>query len=72
MNAVLALGSVSFARAAGYTETIDVFKKAGISAEFFRHAYAYAVFPTIAKGGLMYAATLAGQKYSHKPRGADQ
>ncbi len=28
-----------------------------------------AVF-TIAKGGLMYAATLAGQKYSYKPRGA--
>jgi len=27
-----------------------------------------AVF-TIAKGGLMYAATLAGQKYSYKPRG---
>ena len=30
-----------------------------------------AVF-TIAKGGLMYAATLAGQKYSYKPRGAAQ
>ena len=29
-----------------------------------------AVF-TIAKGGLMYAATLAGQKYSFKPRGAE-
>jgi lipid-binding SYLF domain-containing protein len=28
-----------------------------------------AVF-TVAKGGLMYAATLAGQKYSYKPRGA--
>jgi lipid-binding SYLF domain-containing protein len=28
-----------------------------------------AVF-TIAKGGLMYAATLAGQRYSYKPRGA--
>jgi lipid-binding SYLF domain-containing protein len=30
-----------------------------------------AVF-TIAKGGLMYAATLAGQKYSYVPRGAKQ
>jgi lipid-binding SYLF domain-containing protein len=29
-----------------------------------------AVF-TLAKGGLMYAATLAGQKYSYKARGAD-
>jgi lipid-binding SYLF domain-containing protein len=28
-----------------------------------------AVF-TIAKGGLMYAATIAGQKFSYKPRGA--
>jgi lipid-binding SYLF domain-containing protein len=30
-----------------------------------------AVF-SIAKGGLMYAATLAGQRYSYKPRGTDQ
>jgi lipid-binding SYLF domain-containing protein len=30
-----------------------------------------AVF-TVAKGGLMYAATLAGQKYSYKARGASQ
>ena len=30
-----------------------------------------AVF-TIAKGGLMYAATLAGQMYSYEPRGAEQ
>jgi hypothetical protein len=29
-----------------------------------------AVF-TIAKGGLMYAAALAGQKFSYKPRGTD-
>jgi len=30
-----------------------------------------AVF-TIAKGGLMYAATIAGQKFSYTPRGAAQ
>jgi hypothetical protein len=29
-----------------------------------------AVF-TVAKGGLMYAATVAGQKFSYKPRGAE-
>jgi lipid-binding SYLF domain-containing protein len=29
-----------------------------------------AVF-TVAKGGLMYAATIAGQKFSYKPRGSD-
>jgi hypothetical protein len=30
-----------------------------------------AVF-TIAKGGLMYAAAIAGQKFSYKPRGAPE
>jgi hypothetical protein len=30
-----------------------------------------AVF-TIAKGGLMYAAAIAGQKFSFKPRGAPE
>jgi hypothetical protein len=29
-----------------------------------------AVF-TLAKGGLMYAATIEGQKFSYKPRGAE-
>jgi len=29
-----------------------------------------AVF-TVAKGGLMYAATVAGQKFSYEPRAAD-
>ena len=28
------------------------FKKAGESAEYFSHAYGYAVFPTIGKGGI--------------------
>src|SRR6516162_5148439 len=35
-----------------YSDTIDVYKKAGESAEFFKHCYGYAVFPSIAKGGL--------------------
>src|SRR5215471_7752158 len=35
-----------------YSDTIDVFKKAGESAKFFENAYGYAVFPSIAKGGL--------------------
>jgi lipid-binding SYLF domain-containing protein len=35
-----------------YTETIEVFQKAGQSATFFKKAYGYAVFPTIAKAGV--------------------
>jgi hypothetical protein len=35
-----------------YQETINVFKKAGESANFFKSAYGYAVFPTIGKGGV--------------------
>ncbi len=35
-----------------YAQTIQLFKDAGDSAEFFRTSYGYAVFPTIGKGGL--------------------
>lgn len=41
------------ARAAGpYTRTINTFKNAGQSADFFKTSYGYAVFPTIGKAGL--------------------
>jgi len=36
-----------------YTDTIDIFKNAGESGQFFKTAYGYAVFPTIGKGGLV-------------------
>jgi lipid-binding SYLF domain-containing protein len=42
----------SFAQADDYSDTIAVYKKAGESAAFFNDAYGYAVFPSIAKGGL--------------------
>ncbi len=35
-----------------YEDTIEMFKKAGESARFFKHSYGYAVFPTIGKGGM--------------------
>ena len=35
-----------------YSNTVDLFKKAGESASFFTDSYGYAVFPTIVKGGL--------------------
>lgn len=48
---VLTLGG-SPALADDYSDTIAVFKKAGESAKFFDNSYGYAVFPSIAKGGL--------------------
>jgi lipid-binding SYLF domain-containing protein len=41
------------ALADNYSDTIDLFKKAGQSAEFFKHSYGYAVFPTVGKGGFV-------------------
>jgi lipid-binding SYLF domain-containing protein len=35
-----------------YSDTVEVFKKAGESAKFFDSSYGYAVFPSIGKGGL--------------------
>ncbi|NBX57466.1 MAG: hypothetical protein EBT64_03205, partial [Gammaproteobacteria bacterium] len=43
-------------------------RDATTTGEFYR---GFAVF-TIAKGGLMYEAALAGQKYSFTPAGADE
>jgi Las17-binding protein actin regulator len=53
--AVLLLSGVT-ALADEYTDTIELFKKAGESAQFFDKAYGYAVFPTIGKGGLVVGA----------------
>jgi len=48
---LLLSGGVS-AWADDYDDTIEVFKGAGDSADFFEKAYGYAVFPTIGKGGV--------------------
>jgi len=40
-----------YALADNYSDTVMLFRNAGASAEFFRTSYAYAVFPTIGKGG---------------------
>lgn len=51
--AVLLLAApLSSAWADSYSDTINVFRKAGQSAAFFKTAYGYAVFPTIGKGGV--------------------
>ncbi|WP_456414562.1 lipid-binding SYLF domain-containing protein [Thiolapillus sp.] len=33
-------------------EAVELFKKAGASAEFFNHSYGYAIFPSIGKGAI--------------------
>ena len=35
-----------------YADTINIFKNAGESGDFFNNSYGYAVFPTIGKGGI--------------------
>ena len=39
-----------------YDDAIAMFKDAGQSAAFFKNSYAYAVFPTVGKGGLVVGA----------------
>ncbi|HVE49779.1 MAG TPA: YSC84-related protein [Casimicrobiaceae bacterium] len=50
--AFVALAQATPASADEYTDTIALFKKAGQSAAYFNTAHAYAVFPTIGKGGV--------------------
>ena len=50
---VAALLMVSMAASADeYDDTVSIFKNAGESGAFFEKSYAYAVFPTVGKGGL--------------------
>jgi lipid-binding SYLF domain-containing protein len=50
---VVLLAVSGVASANKYVDTIELFKNAGESANFFKSAYGYAVFPTIGKGGLI-------------------
>ncbi len=48
-----------------YSDTVKLFQDAGQSAEFFKTAYGYAVFPTIGKGGVgVGAAHGSGRVYA--------
>jgi lipid-binding SYLF domain-containing protein len=49
---MLLLLSCASARADEYDDTINIFKGAGESAQFFKKNYGYAVFPTIGKAGI--------------------
>lgn len=56
LKSLLATALVVFtfntAQADDYSDTKEVFMKAGESATFFADAYGYALFPTIGKGGI--------------------
>jgi lipid-binding SYLF domain-containing protein len=49
---IASLAVLGHARADEYAKTIELFKNAGESADFFKNSYAYAVFPTVGKAGL--------------------
>lgn len=42
----------NLAAAADYQDTIEIFRQAGESSEFFAKSYAYAVFPTVGAGAI--------------------
>lgn len=46
-------GCVSTQADGPFDNTVELFKKAGQSADFFNTAYGYAVFPTIGQGGVV-------------------
>ena len=60
------LNPVSNALAGDYQDTINVFRNAGESGQYFRHSYGYAVFPTIGKGGIGIGGAYGnGRVYRH-------
>jgi lipid-binding SYLF domain-containing protein len=63
--AALLLGTGA-AHAAGYRQTIAMFKNATESAEFFNNSYGYAVFPTVGEGSFIVGAAHGdGRVYAH-------
>ncbi|HSY05944.1 MAG TPA: lipid-binding SYLF domain-containing protein [Steroidobacteraceae bacterium] len=64
--ATVLLLAATAAAADDFTDTLELFKHAGQSAQFFHNCYAYAVFPTIGKGGLVVGGAYGkGRVYVH-------
>ena len=60
------LWAAGLAVASSYTESLEMFKKAGESRDFFKTSYAYALFPTIGEGGLVVGGAHGkGRVYVH-------
>jgi lipid-binding SYLF domain-containing protein len=65
MAAALSL-TVSVAQAGKYQDTVALFHEAPESASFFKHAYGYAVFPTVGEAGFIVGGALGhGRVYAH-------
>jgi lipid-binding SYLF domain-containing protein len=63
---LLAISMGAAAHAAGYADTIAVFKNAGASGTFFDKSYAYAVFPTVGSGAFVVGGAYGkGRVYVH-------
>jgi lipid-binding SYLF domain-containing protein len=57
------------AHAAGYKQTIETFKNAAQSSDFFHNSYGYAVFPTVGQGSFFVGAAHGdGRVYAHGVR----
>lgn len=56
VSAMMLAANAALADGDPYADAIIVFKQAGQSDSFFSRSYAYAIFPTIAKGGLWVGA----------------
>jgi len=55
--------------AAAYQRTLDAFKNASQSADFFKNSYGYAVFPTVGQGSFIVGAAHGdGRVYVHGVR----
>jgi lipid-binding SYLF domain-containing protein len=66
--AALLLGTGA-AHAASYPETVDMFKNAGQSADYFNDSYGYAIFPTVGEGSFIVGGAHGdGRVYAHGVR----
>jgi len=69
LRALLFLGlllSVTASLADSYHDSVELFRNAGQSSQFFASCYGYAIFPTIGKGGLVVGAAHGdGRVYVH-------
>ena len=62
--ALLLVAGIAYA--GKYSDTTDLFRKAGESSSFFHKSYAYAVFPTVGEAGLGVGGALGkGHVYVH-------
>jgi lipid-binding SYLF domain-containing protein len=59
--------TIGVAQAGKYEDTVAMFREAPESGSFFKHSYAYAVFPTVGEGGFIVGAAIGkGRVYVHK------